>query len=1066
MAGSVQSRYVADMEESEELPANRGWGKRHWLGGAGLLLLLAVAILWTQRVPLARSYIDDELARRGVEASYEITEFGVTGQRIENLVIGDPDNPDLTAEWAEISVRLGFGLPEVTGIAAHGVRLRGTWSDEGELSFGAVDRLLPEPTGEPLTLPELDIALADSAVILTTPYGPAVVAIAGSGPLHDGFAGRAAGRSARLMASGCESRRLRFDVALTVRDRRPSIEGPARAERIVCPDSALAVGAPELLVEAVFSEAFDRWGGDGRVRIASLSQGTMAASDVAGRVGFDGALGERTRGFVQLAGEELRADGAASQEARIAGQYRFTPDTGLLAFDGEIRLARARMGAAMLAGLTDTLRQAEGTPFGPMGNALSDAAVRAASAFDARFSLVGAVGSGGGGVRLTDLTVRSVSGARLVFEEGEGVRAIWPDRSPTFDGRLQLAGGGFPEMLVALEQDRPGAPLDGYAQLAPFAVGDSRLVLAPVRFSAASGGRTSIVTAIEVSGPLADGRVEQLRLPVAGTLGPGGDLRIGRGCAPLSWARLRVAGLTVGQTSLPLCPLEGGTLLAYRPDRGIRGGARITRPVLRATLGGTPLLVRASDFTLPLTRPSFAMRDVAVRLGSAGSASELDIAQLAADFVPGGVDGAYSGATGQLAAVPIRLDGSDGTWRFVGGVLDIAGDGTVLNTTPDRTFEPLITRDLALHLENNIISTTGTLRAPQNDAVIATVDLTHNLGTGIGEALLVSERVEFNDRLQPSDLTRLVLGIIAEVEGLASGTGTIRWDAAGNVTSDGLYEMIDVDLAAPFGPVAGLSGRIEFTDLLGMNTVPGQKAVIRQTNPGVLVEDGTVTYQLLDANRVQVEGARWPFAGGWLILRPTILDFRVDRVRRLTFDVVGVDGFRFLEERNFENIVATGIFDGTLPMVFDQNGGRIENGSLVSREPGGTFSYTGEISDVNLGVFGSLAFNALELIRYSELTIGFNGAIDGEMVTNVEFTGVSPNIAREGQGFIVAGFTRELAQIPIRFDITLEAPFNQMLYSMRLLDDPGFLVNQAIRARINRMRAERGVQDPESDSLP
>jgi len=251
-----------------------------------------------------------------------------------------------------------------------------------------------------------------------------------------------------------------------------------------------------------------------------------------------------------------------------------------------------------------------------------------------------------------------------------------------------------------------------------------------------------------------------------------------------------------------------------------------------------------------------------------------------------------------------------------------------------------------------------------------------------------------------------------------------------------------------------------------MNTMPGQIATMREVNPGVLVEDGTLTYQLLAANKVRIEGGRWPFAGGELILDPTTLDFGVEDARRMTFRVEGVDAFQFLEARDFENIIATGMFDGELPIVIDNDGARIEDGLLVSRPGGGTFSYTGEISDVNLGLFGSLAFNALELIRYSEMAIGFDGAIDGEMVTTVSFTGVTPNIAREGQNFLVAGFTRRFAELPIEFNITINAPFNRLLYSFRLLDDPTFLVNQAIRARMNRIRAERTVQPTESDPVP
>lgn len=1052
------------MEESEPGQKHGRAKRRYWLGGAALIVATGLGITWSQREGIAASYIDDFLTEAEVQGGYEIREIGFGRQRIENLVIGDPAHPDLTVESAEIYLRYGFGYPEINRIVARGVRINGRLVD-GAFDFGQLNNLLPDPSGEPFSLPDMELQLTDAVLRMQTPYGPVALAATGSGALPDGFRGFLAAASPGLIYQGCEISSVRMGLTLAVTSRRPTIEGPARAEALSCAQDGVALSRPELALNAIFSESFQRWGGDARLVAASLALDQGRAEETRLAISFDGSVDSQTTGTVQFAAANPSGMDFRAEQASLLGHYRIRDGGASIGFDGDVDLTSAQAGAPVLDGIVTTLQSGEGTPLGPVGMMLARAVQAAGRDFDARFALTAAYGQRGGVIRFAEMRGTSDSGAHLVLERGEGLQYAWPDRGVRFDGAMRLAGGGFPQSFVTLEQRSAGAPLQGYAEIAPMRTGNAVLRLEPVRFTAAANGTTRIVTQIAMTGPLADGRVERLRMPVAGTLGQGGRLTFGEGCVPVRWDRLAVAGMVVGPTQLPVCPIEGRTLVRYSPGAGMSGGGRLVRPQLRGTLGGSPLSITAQEFRLPLSRPSFAATGVSVRMGVADAQSELDIDRLAANFVTGGVDGEFSGAEGALAAVPVRLGGSSGDWRFLGGILTLNGDAEVTSNDPARLFEPLILRDMALRLENSLITMSGELREPDHDVRVASIALDHNLTDGSGEAVLQTDSLAFNDRLQPSDLTNLVLGIVAEVEGLVSGTGRIRWDAAG-VSSDGVYQLTDIDLAAPFGPVRGLSTEIHFTDLLGMNTRPGQVATVRETNPGVIVEDGTVRYQMLSANRVQVEGARWPFAGGELILEPTILDFRVDQARRLVFRVVGVDGFQFLEARDFENIIATGLFDGELPMVFDQNGGRIEGGYLVSRTGGGTFSYTGEISDVNLGVFGSLAFNALELIRYSELRIEFDGAIDGEMVTNITFTGVSPNLAREGQGFIVGGFTRELADIPIRFDITMNAPFNQMLYSFRLLDDPGFLVNQAIRARINRIQAERDVQAPESDDLP
>jgi hypothetical protein len=80
--------------------------------------------------------------------------------------------------------------------------------------------------------------------------------------------------------------------------------------------------------------------------------------------------------------------------------------------------------------------------------------------------------------------------------------------------------------------------------------------------------------------------------------------------------------------------------------------------------------------------------------------------------------------------------------------------------------------------------------------------------------------------------------------------------------------------------------------------------------------------------------------GGRLILRETVLNFARPTEKRLTFEVVGLDAKTFVDTLGFKELTHR-TFDGVLPMIFDEEGGRIVGGRLDSRPPGGTLSYVG-----------------------------------------------------------------------------------------------------------------------------
>src|SRR5690606_33230604 len=93
-------------------PAGRRIGC--WASLALLLVLVAgFLVVWANRERIAENVIADELAKRGIEATYTIEQIAPGREILSNIVVGDPDRPDLTIERAEVVLRYRFGFPSI-----------------------------------------------------------------------------------------------------------------------------------------------------------------------------------------------------------------------------------------------------------------------------------------------------------------------------------------------------------------------------------------------------------------------------------------------------------------------------------------------------------------------------------------------------------------------------------------------------------------------------------------------------------------------------------------------------------------------------------------------------------------------------------------------------------------------------------------------------------------------------------------------------------------------------------------------------------------------------------------
>ena len=1070
-------------EDDPEAGAGAEAALKRWLFWAVLvlvILLLALLVVWTQRTPIADNLISRELVRRNVAGRYDIVRIGVRTQRLENLVLGPADRPDLSADWVEVDIAMSAFSPRVTAIRAGGVRLRGQIID-GQLKLGELDKFRDPTSTEPLGLPDMKLSLYDARMRLDTPVGPVGIKLDGAGHLRSGFRGKLAAMMPSATLNGCRADDLALYSDISVTAQQPRLKGPLRIRALNCGADRLALVRPAADLDVRLNESLDKWRGEAGMMADTLTSGDVTLSALGGQISFRGDS-KAMQGRLDMSAGAVSLPSLQSGRTEVEGSWATGRDKqgSFTRLQGMAQMATLKMrGGNPMQGL----RQASaGTPLAPLAAKLASAIEAAGRRNEARAMFALLQRSGKGGVQVTDLAFQSRSGARVDLTDGRGLAWFWPGGQLSLDGSLKLAGGGLPDAAIRLRRDSRDGALSGQIFMRDYAAGDARLGLMPVRFVASGRGGSRFTTVLRLDGPLPGGGLKGLTVPLDGRLGPDGAVRINAACTPVSFAAMKYESLALQGAKLRLCPANGGAMLKAGPE-GFSFAAVAAAPRLRGRLGESPLALAANDVRFGIPDDGFSAQGLKLVLGDEAP-TILDVARLTGRFLPAGLAGTLEGGAGHIGNVPLQMSEATGRWGFAKGALRVEGGLRVADTAvPDR-FNPLTSKDFVLTLSGNRIAANGTLLEPRTGMPVTSVRIAHDLTSGVGLADLLVEGLQFDGKLQPEDVTRIALGVVANVNGLVTGQGQIRWDRNG-VSSDGRFRTDKMDLAAAFGPVTGLSGEIVFSDLLGLETPAGQVFRIANVNPGIEAINGEIRYQLLPGQRVRIESGKWPFAGGELTLEPTVMDFSAEHPRYLTFRIIGLQAADFINELELENISATGTFDGLLPMIFDAGGGRIVGGVLVARQQGmpplyvtdvkqlqvacdtqrqgGTLAYVGQVSNADLGTFGKMAFDALKSLRYKCLTILMDGHIDGEVVTQVSFNGVN----QAPVGTEQMGLGRQFTGLPFIFNIRIEAPFRGLLNTAQSFVDPSMLIRSHLGNGYQPVIENRlAVQPAESDTMP
>lgn len=1001
----------------------RRWRSRIALG-LGAAVLLGAGTAWLTRERIAGNVIDSYLQQSGVPATYDIVSIGPSAQVIENLVIGDPARPDLTVRRMVIETGVGWAGPEVRRVSVEGARLFASLRG-GTFSLGALDPLVFTGSDAPPALPAIDVTLSDARALLESDYGRIGMKLEGSGRIDDGFSGTLAATAPGIGVEGCRAETATLYGKLATDRGAPRLDGPLRIGGLACGGASLAKADIGTLMS--LNSDFSAAEADFRITGQRAAFADITGAGLGGKAKVNWSPGRLALGH------DLALTGVASPQGRLArlgaeGSWRGAADGSSGQWEGTLRGTGLAPASDIAASLAAAERGLEGTLLAPLITKARGGVTRALDG--ASFRAEGIIRHKGSDASLIvpEASLATRSGTRVLALSRLSAR-LGAQGVSGLGGNFLAGGEGLPSLNGRMQQQASGWTLR--MAMADYAAGTNRLALPRLTVRTMPSGAIAFDGLVTASGDLPGGAVNDLAVPLEGTWSSARGLAVGTRCTPLRFTKLALSGLALDGQQITLCPEGNGPILAYRDALSL---AARTGPLnLAGTLGENPASLAANRVVLRYPQP-FAIEGLAAKIGTGDSEVRIAADSLTGSFA-GDIAGAFAGGSARLAAVPFDLDAITGRWSFADSILRLDNAAFTLSDRPaqgEARFAPLTANGASLTLADNRITADAMLRHAESGRGVAKVAITHNLDTAAGRALLSVPGLVFDKTLQPEDLTYLAKGVIALADGTITGEGRVDWNGEA-ITSSGTFGSDGFDLAAAFGPVRGLAGKIVFTDLINLTTAPDQTVTIAAINPGVEVLAGKVQFELKNGTLLSLEDARFPFMGGTLQMRPLVMDFSQPEERRYVFEIIAVDAATFVSEMELTNLSATGTFDGTVPIIFDANGnGRIEGGLLLSRPGGGNVAYIGELTYENLGAMGNYAFSALRSLDYRQMRIGLSGDLAGEIITSFDFDGV-----RQGAGTSQNFITRRLAKLPIQFKINVRSQnFSQLAIIARGYSDP------------------------------
>jgi len=804
-------------------------------------------------------------------------------------------------------------------------------------------------------------------------------------------------------------------------------EGSATLGTVAVKDTRLTGAQARAIVE---STAIDPAALDLAKLLAGLRKLQLSASTGEGAVGgivwgksaltalVEPKGAGKSAGTFSLAVDNMRSPQAGAGRVELAGVVEIVEGIAGNA-QGTATVKAGLVTATQRKQIVDAISLPLEAALPVFGGAAGRAVDKAATNFDAviPWSAGFAPASGVEFALLTGSVINAASGLSLKLVPAAGQQKVASlnlsnGGSWLAAGVVELSGGGGPTASLNVASAAGGGKkvaIEGALSLKPWKVGSDLLAaeFAGLTFHADdSSGKASGQVVVNLDGSLGGGVWKGAK--ATGEVDAVWDRQTFAADAPrgviIQWTGAAYGDTKFGAAALRYTP-QGR--LAERVDDGIigRGGLQaVSIPVnggawsAKAGLGAVGINWRAANGF----RANFDMAPSTVDMTLEQRKIPIRIADITGtlDLRDGwSVNGAFKGANAKA---------DEATVEDLGGKFNLSGKGDKLDGSlsqiamrildpkaeeDGKRFEELKFEGDAT-LRNSVANFHGAFALAKSGIQIADVTGKHSLENNEGSLTFAPTPLIFVPRqFQPYDLSPLLRGPAA-VTGRTDISGAASW------TGDGLKASAALDLRklgftlASAGVFEGVSGKVEIADLVNMKSAPNQQITIDKVTLGLPIEKGTIKFQLIGFSAIRLQGAEWPFGGGFIRIKPVDFAFTEGADNRIVAQAVNWDLAKLVEQFKLPDVKLVGIVGGDFPVVFRTGSATIDHATLEATKDGGVIQYSGSPGDAaaQADQNSKMVFDALKDFHYQVLKVGLNGDLAGRMVMSLSVLGANPKV--------------------------------------------------------------------------